>query len=301
MSRPVYRAPIIVMAFNRPHYLEEVLQSLRTQRNCKIDERRIFLFQDGGKSGWADEIHADIDTLRASVSTFNKLIPRGRVWASDLNLGVALNFDRAERFAFEDLEAEAAIFLEDDLVLSPYYINTLDHLITYALEEPRVGYVAAYGNHTAPYEMQLQRRSDFTALFHNWGFGLVKRQWLAQRPYVDQYLDIIRRANYRQRDVAAISELFKSWGVGVPGTSQDCAKSLACVVTGAVKINTFACFARYIGATGLHMNPKAFEQRGYSKTQVFGEEVLNFQTLDDHTYQRIYAEQKRWAMSSMVS
>ena len=76
--------------------------------------------------------------------------PNGAVFESNDNLGIAMNFDRAERYVFEILSADAAIFFEDDMIISPVYLEVLGRLIERALEDERIGYVAAFGNFAAP-------------------------------------------------------------------------------------------------------------------------------------------------------
>lgn len=291
------KAPIFVMSFNRPDYLVKVLESLRQQLDCDIEQRTIVLFQDGAINPCSNERHASDLQINECIEIFEKLFPDKHVMRSSINLGVALNFDRAERYGFEDLGADAAIFLEDDLVLGRYYLATVDKLIeTFAVDQ-RVGYVAAYGDHTRTMEDQRVHRRRLIGLTHNWGFALYRRQWQRMRPYVLEYLNLVKDVDYRYRDANAISELFSSWGFGCPAISQDAAKTIACCVDDVIKLNTLACNASYIGARGLHMNPSLFTQRGYDKTVVYGDLLKEFEALDDQRYRTLLNEQRNWALS----
>jgi GT2 family glycosyltransferase len=142
--------PIAVMAFNRPDYLKQVLDSLLQQQGVDLNNRQITLFQDGGFNEFSGSVRAEPSDVAASVAAFRERFPAARVEHSPTNLGVALNFDRVERWAFEKLAADAAIFLEDDTVLSPHYIRTIDRMLDMAMEDQRIGYVAAYGDWTRP-------------------------------------------------------------------------------------------------------------------------------------------------------
>jgi uncharacterized protein (TIGR02444 family) len=132
-------------------------------------------------------------------------------------------------------------------------------------------------------------------LEHNWGFGLTRRQWLRNKPFVDDYLKLIRRVDYHARDGLAISRLFASWGLGCPGDSQDCAKSLACCATGAAKINIRACLGKYIGATGIHMEQRWYDEIGYAKVECFDEPLPHFPALSPERYGDIIKVQQQWA------
>jgi hypothetical protein len=235
------------MSFNRPDYLKEILESLRPQRDCDIGRRKIFLFQDGAINPYSNKRHASDTEILASINTFQQIFPQGTVIESPTNLGIALNFERAEKFGFEDMASEAAIFLEDDLVLNNYYIAVLDGLISRFSESEKVGYLAAYGDHTATIEAQASNRDKLILLDHNWGFALYRRQWLRMRKNVLEYLSIVQNSDYNDRDVEKIRTLFASWGYGCPATSQDAAKTICCCIDGVIKLNTYTCNGIYIG------------------------------------------------------
>ena len=287
--------PIFVMSFNRPDYLKEILESLRAQRDCDIGRRKIFLFQDGAVNPYSNKRHANDTEIRASINTFRQRFPQGTVIESPMNLGIALNFERAEKFGFEDMANEAIIFLEDDLVLNHYYITVLDELIARFWESEKVGYLAAYGDHTAAIEAQARNRDKLILLDHNWGFALYRRQWLRMRKNVLEYLSIVQNSDYNDRDVEKIRALFASWGYGCPATSQDAAKTISCCIDGVIKLNTYVCNGVYIGERGVHMNPDLFSRRGYRKTALYRDKVSSFQALDDLLYETLLKRQRMWA------
>lgn len=279
--------PIVIIAFDRSDYLRLTLESLLAQVGADVTHRPIYLFQDGAINDFSGRQHCDPAVVAANVAIFQSLIPHGTAMPASANLGVARNFHRAECFVFQDLQAEAAIFLEDDLVLGPYYLKTLEKLIGLALGDERIGYVAAYGNHRASAEEQRRRRTELMLLGHNWAFALTRRQWLRQKPYVDQYMDIVGTSDYRGRDHARIVQLFHSWGLGAPGTSQDIAKTHAAVLTQTAKINTFACFGHYIGKQGLHFDPEQFKKMGFGDTAVMNEDVFELVPPSDDRLKQI--------------
>jgi hypothetical protein len=294
-SLPSRRAPIFLISFNRPDYLRKVLESLRAQVDCEIDRRTIIMFQDGAVNPYSNERHASESDINQCVRIFYSLFPNSQVFRSPTNLGVAFNFDRAERYGFEELSAESVVFLEDDLVLSRHYLSIIDRLIEIFAEDRRVGYVAAYGDHTRSIKDQHTHRRRLIRLTHNWGFALYRRQWLKMRPHVLQYLGLVERKDYRYKDAQAIRDLFASWGFGCPAISQDGAKTIACCIDGVIKINTYVCNAKYIGSQGLHMNNKLYAGRGYDKTELYPDRVTDFAPLEAASYDALLRDQRAWA------
>ena len=246
--------PIAIISFNRPLLLEQVVRSLRDQ-SLPPDPENVFLFQDGGPEAIADEC----------LKVFSDAFPRGRAFVAEDNLGTAMNIDRAERFMFETLETEAGIFFEDDLLLGPAYLTVLNCLIDLALADERIGYVAAFGNYRATREQQIKDATKLRPLHLLWGFGLTRRHWLKCRPYVEQYLQLVRGFDYRRRDEAAIRLLCASWGIEPGDTAQDRIKSFVTGLVGAIKLNTETAYGRYVGEIGQSFSPATFRQWGFRR------------------------------------
>jgi hypothetical protein len=262
------------MSFNRPDFLTEVLKSLKRQ-TVGIDESRIYLFQDGAQSRFAGIPCNDL-LQNECVRRFRRIFPDGQVFQSAVNLGTALNFDRAERLFFETLEAECALFFEDDLVLAPYYLHALQQLIDFALYEPLVSYVAAYGDHMVPLEFQRSNAKKIIPMTHNWGFAITRRQWLRQRDIVQGYLSIVQESDYAQRDHRRIRDYFASFGFTCDSSSQDAAKGVAGLILGTKKVMCFPCYGHYIGQNGLHFTPEIYDQCGYAQTILFDQPPPQF-------------------------
>lgn len=262
------------MSFDRPHYLESVLLSLRAQ-TVPIAASEIFLFQDGYRSRNGQDL-TDPRRIQRCMDLFETIFPGGRTFLSTENLGVAFNFARAENYFFEEMGVEAALFFEDDLLLSPHYLTALYALTAIALAEKRVAYVAAYGDHRASLAEQKLSAKKLIPMRHKWGFALTRRQWVAQREILEPYFDIIARNDYRSRDHVAIQQYFRKLGYGSTGTSQDGMKDVASCILGTAKMMTFACFGKYIGEIGLHSKSQIYDKEGFAKTEIYPDEVLSF-------------------------
>lgn len=260
--------PVVILSYNRPHYLERVLGSMRTQ-SLEIGHSNIFLFQDGPAADADTKKNADL--IAECVRLFSEYFPSGRVINSERNLGIAWNFERAERFVFETLQQDCGYFFEDDLVLGPEYLAALETLAFFMLARTEIASVAAHGDPTALASDQHRRRDDLVLMTHRWGFALSKHHWSERRKIIDGYLAVLGTGDYRRRDHEAIRKYFQSLGCGVQATSQDAAKDVAMVVLGLTKIMSYVPYGKYIGETGVHFTPSEFAKRGYADTQVWRE------------------------------
>ena len=264
--------PVVVLAFDRPELLAQVLGSLLAQRPA-LDPARVHLFLDGAYCPHRDRLVADPAVLDRAALEFRRAFPTALVHRAPQNLGVAFNYDRAERFAFETLGAEVAYFLEDDLVLSPHYLATLDRLAALALAEPRIGYVAAYGDHRLDVAAQRARATELQPMEHLWGYALTRRHWQERQPLWQGYLELLHGRNYRDRPQQPILEHWSQQGAGVEVSSQDGAKVACCQLLGRLRLSTVAVLARNIGEYGLHFVPEDYRAAGFHLTQLFPAEA----------------------------
>ncbi|MFC0219693.1 hypothetical protein ACFFJ7_14950 [Pseudochelatococcus lubricantis] len=244
----------------------------------------VYFFQDGAVNLFSGERYADDRDVTQCISLFRRYFPGGSIIYNAKNIGVALNFDRAERLMFEKFNVECAFFLEDDFLLGCSYLSSLKRIADVCLADGRAGYFSAMGNQYATLEEQRARPALLTPMSHNWAFGLTRAQWLKMRPFVMQYLEIIGESDYRKRDAERVSALFDSWGVGFPGTSQDVVKSIAVHLTGNVKLKTYTCYGRYIGEVGLHSTKAIFEKMGFSNAVFVDDDICSVTQIKDSDF-----------------
>ncbi|MBT1154008.1 glycosyltransferase [Aminobacter anthyllidis] len=258
--------PIAILSFDRPHYLRRTLNSLRSQIG---ETDHVVLFQDGSWNPKSRRIKADSRDIERCISIFRRIIPWGEIRQAPENLGIALNYERAERHLFEARGAEKALFLEDDLVLSPNYLGVIQQLLAIAEQDHRIGYVSAYGNLWASQSEQQARWHDLIPMHENWGAATTRRAWLAERPFRQAYLALVQSCDYSERDHAAIKAFYagRGWATGI--TSQDAARWVACLERGEVRVSSFACHARYIGKHGEHFTPRQFKASRLGNTVMF--------------------------------
>jgi hypothetical protein len=265
------------MSFDRPHYLERVLQTVAGQLPMKHTVPDYYMFQDGSISPRTGLVYGNAALMAESVKVFQRYLPQGRVFDSEVNLGVAMNFDRAERTLFEENGYDAAIFLEDDLLLQPHYFQVMEEMLNLAGARDDIGMVTALGyqHHTPLAEQRARVREVRLMDEHNWAFGMRREAWAARDRALRPYLDLVADLDYRERDkgdrkqaLKALQQSLSRHGAGYL-TSQDSMKNMAFELLGRHRVTTFTNNARYIGKEGEHSTAEKFAARGYDRTVMY--------------------------------
>jgi hypothetical protein len=253
--RPV-PIPIAILSFDRPQLLREVLLSLAPQ----VGQNPVFLFQDGARNIYSGRQAADPEVQQECIRAFREIFPHGTVFASEHNLGIAENYERAEREMFSVRNAPHALFLEDDLLLAPDFLQVTRMLLDLARQNPRIGSICAYGNLWASAEEQSVRPRDLIHAHESWGFAMTRKAWLEEQPFRRQYLQLVRGQDYKLRDDAPIMDFYRQRGWQMSVTSQDGSRWIAAIELGKVRLTTFPCHARNIGRVGVHSVAEFYDQ-----------------------------------------
>lgn len=275
--------PIGIISFNRPHYLSELLKSLSKQSGDALKGREIHLFQDGGVLGMQQ--YANQADIEQCVEIFRATFPQGVVHISSENIGHIRNVLRMEEFFFVGQSScAAAMFLEDDIVLSPHYVSAMDELIEHALSVCDVSYVRCIHNvHRSVDEQRLNRNKTFLVPGGQmWGYGLTREYWRKERATLASFYNMALTHPYRALD-HNITQL-QWWKLGAPITFHelDYAKDKASTHLGYAQISTYCVAAKYIGKEGVHFTPSIFEHQGWHALEMFEEPFSGFIFPDDH-------------------
>jgi hypothetical protein len=285
--------PIAILAFNRTDYLEQTLASLAQQDDGALAGREIHLFQDGIVNHISRTQYALPEVMSTNIANFRRLFPAGHVHVRDQNVGIARHFDFVERYFFEGRGFEVAIFLEDDLILSPKYLSIMDQLIDEALRNEQIGYVAAYGDHRASLADQRANLSTIMRMDHKWAFALTRRQWLRQHPLVQEYLQAISHMDYNKRDEGVVIDWLLTKGILPLGTSQDGIKDAAMYMSGATKLMTYACYGKYVGKIGTHFSDAIYERMGFGHTELCPDVAADYDWPTSDQLDVIVAEERK--------
>ncbi len=253
---------VCFIAFDRPRYFRQVLESVAGQRDA--GPLAVYCFLDGAVNPFSGLCRGSPAGIRRSAELFRRVFPSGELHASPHNLGVALNFDRAERHVYDIRRHDYAVFLEDDLVLQPHYFRNIRAMIARFGSNRRIGMFNAYGDHDASLADQERNRHRIKPMGHLWAFCLPRARWIEREVYYAEYLAYIRHVDYPMRSDRWIQQtLYRRWGGGPMATSQDGAKTLAMLRAGQVILSTYTNNAWYIGSRGTHCSPELFARDGY--------------------------------------
>jgi hypothetical protein len=267
-------APVTIVSFDRPQYLERVCLSLKAQHHVSLRDDRVILAQDGAVNAISGRRAARDDDVAQCVRIFRKHFPRGQVLDHSVNIGVALNIRRAETFVFEDMNCEYGYFFEDDLELGQIYLHIMERMRAAFTPDMRIAYWAAYGNHrkasTGP-EVTLQ------PMGWNWGFGLFREPWRDMMKELEPYFSIVSQVDYAYRPYLSLFNLMHAGEFAVGSTSQDAFRKIAAARLGYARVMTDVCFARYIGEEGLHFTPQNFRREGFDRMRAVSEGAFSLQ------------------------
>ncbi|MGY4800440.1 hypothetical protein [Teichococcus aerofrigidensis] len=283
-------APVILYSFDRPDYLRRVCAGLRAQRGARLDPAGIWLLQDGAVSPHTGRRRGDPAAIAASIAVFREAFPAGQVLDSAHNLGVAHNILRGERLAFETLDAPLAYFFEDDLEPGPHYLWALEQLRRRSEAEPRIAYFGAYGDHRRDYPGP---EVKYIPLEHHWGFGLYRRAWRRMADWLAPYYALLEGRDYNDRDHGRIFRLWEGLSIASEASSQDAAKSIACLELGLSRVLTTVSFGRYIGERGNSFSPAHFRAMGFDRHRIVAAEAFAFHPLDPARLEAVDAHHRR--------
>ena len=182
-------APIIVSVYDRLEHLKSCLASLA--RNPAAPDSPLFIVSDGPKTEEARDRILSIRDFAGAVRGFGTTT----VLARESNLG---SFQSVKSAIDEILPLSGrAIFLEDDNVVSPNFLEFLNEGLGFYEDDPSVFSISAYGYPVAippAYGSAVYAWPGFSA----WGVGLWADRWASVQWSYDGFEDV-RRDRRRRR------------------------------------------------------------------------------------------------------
>jgi hypothetical protein len=306
MSTDFRTSPLCIFSFNRPDYLRDTLISIKTAMLHWEMRGPVILFQDGSLSPFTNIMKCEPELIQASKKVFSEVMPQGVVFEAPLNLGIASNIYRAEKWVFEEMGYDVGVFFEDDMVLAPRYFEALAALNELAEQEPRIGMFAAYGSdgRMSPVN-QHQKRAEMGSMHHNWAFGLRRTAWEAREIHTRAYMNIIKDDDYRLRSAFRIASWYTQMGWPPLATNQDIAKNVSLNHAGLIRITTNAIFAKYIGRLGEHYTNEEFDRLGFGSASVYSDtypdETIRLSPLAKAEVERLWIAQRQTLLATRLA
>jgi hypothetical protein len=220
------------------------------------------VWQDGHQEPHSGKIVGNAARIQRNLEYF-KTLGLDVAHLPGVNRCTAITYWEAERWAFETIGADAAIFIEDDIVISKHYFAMMDALARIALSEPRVGAFSAFGDSSRPWLTQWVGRRRLQPMHHRWGYGTTRDHWLRTHGDYQDYLSLLAGNDYRARPHAAISDWIGRLG-GAEAirhiTGQDGARTAIMLKLRCFSIMTTPSYAMNIGKRGMHCRPQFYHE-----------------------------------------
>ena len=128
-------APILLFVYNRPAHTRRLVESLL--RNAEAAGSSLFIYSDAPRD---ESVRPAVDEVRRYVRSIRgfdrvEVVERTENWglARSIIDGVSTALQRFDR----------VIVLEDDLVLSPYFLRFMNEALETYKDETRVGHIQA--------------------------------------------------------------------------------------------------------------------------------------------------------------
>lgn len=285
---------ILIVAFNRPDYLGQVIKSL--EQNPESQSLPFYFFLDGGTRSRQQE---NIVLIDASTIKNKTIITR------TCNYGCPKNHIDAKRFMFDWCGFDKVIVIEEDLVVSPSFIHMNLELHRWAKENfSNVGVVQCWSYCYLNRRKKLKNLNKVEDSGRHWwsfvGYCLDNEVWTNIRSILYRYesfVDQIPQSEEfdKQRSKPSLSFVapdIRSWirtlipqqipRIQMPGkkifpstsnfylkkryaledfsVSQDTTTGFALWATGYLKIKTVVNRARHIGEEGITVNKEVFDK-----------------------------------------
>lgn len=160
-------SPIALFAYNRPWHIRQAIEAL--QRNDLAKESKLFIFSDGPKDNSSEIEVSKVRKYLKTLCGFKQIITIER--SSNLGLSQSIITGVTEIVN----KFKKIIVLEDDLVVSPYFLKFMnDALLLYEGEEKVIS--------VCGYMFPIKNRTDdgqiiFFRAPHSWGWATWKRGW----------------------------------------------------------------------------------------------------------------------------
>jgi len=158
-------APIVLFTYNRVAHTKTLINSLLA--NQEAADSDLYIFSDGSRNTEDEDAVQQVREYLHSISGFRSVT----ITEHPNNLGLAASVINGITAVLD--ENDCVIVLEDDLILSPYFLKFMnDALLTYA-DNPHVGCVNGHVLLTK------NHGKDFFFVYHadSWGWGTWKRAW----------------------------------------------------------------------------------------------------------------------------
>lgn len=180
-------APILLFVYNRPQHTRRLLDSLLANDECRLSS--LYVYSDGARDEASASAVAEVRAIVHSVNGFARI----EVIEREKNLGLAANV--IDGVTTQVRAHGRVIVLEDDLVLSPFFLRFMNDALSVYVDEPRVGHIQAC-DFTGDPSLSDTFLIKFTG---SWGWATWERAWRHFNPDGKQLLARLEQTRQTRR------------------------------------------------------------------------------------------------------
>ena len=229
MSTRQNTAPIVLFVYNRPKHTRQAIEALAA--NYLSNESELFIYSDAPKDQQISERVEAVRSLIKDIQGFKSvtIIERDSNWglANSIIDGVTNIINQYGR----------VIVLEDDIVVSPYFLNFINGALDYYINEKQVWHISGWNYPVNPEGLE---DAFFWRTMNCWGWATWKDRWQYFEKDANKLI-----ADFNKNDIFRfnVNGTENMWGQVLKNESG--------------KINTWAIFwyASIFKNKGLCMNP----------------------------------------------
>lgn len=161
-------SPIVLFVYNRPWHTQQTVEALH--KNELAAESELFIFADGPKANATDEQKEKIRQVREYIHTISGF-KEVHIEEAEQNKGLANSVISGVTKVVG--EYGRVIVLEDDLIVSPFFLQFMNDALMKYKDNAKVSAISAFVN---PIPQKLSK-PFFLHYFACWGWGTWKRGW----------------------------------------------------------------------------------------------------------------------------
>ena len=180
-------APILLFVYNRPQHTRRLLDSLLANDECRLSS--LYVYSDGARDEASASAVAEVRAIVHSVTGFARI----EVIEREKNMGLAANV--IDGVTTQVRAHGRVIVLEDDLVLSPFFLRFMNDALSVYADEPRVGHIQAC-DFTGDPSLSDTFLIKFTG---SWGWATWERAWSHFNPDGKQLLARLEQTRQTRR------------------------------------------------------------------------------------------------------
>lgn len=292
---------VVIYSFKRKRYLAQLIKSL--EENTHLQNTHFYFFQDGTINEFSKLRYAKDQEIEDCIELFERAdLPNKKMIIREKNVGFCLSAPRARKFIFRKKGYKHALFLENDLILSKYYLRLIKLLLRQFKNNQGVGTVQCIGSSQGRRMSKSEKLDHLKDLTtgdpHFLAWATWREKWKRMREYFLKYYDLIKNRDCRFPNRWKIKKFFDSHGFRWESAGgQDKAMAFARFKAGMFALNTVVNRIKYIGKKSSFRDTETEEQEEIKWYNMKLDEFKEDKSLEE--FEDIN-EQKLWQIQNQI-